>query len=181
MKNLLFALFLVCSLLRVGAQSDTTDTYDQIMSSSWTERGMSFGIQYSKYLYGEIGYFKSFVLEAGGFPYASTVMNYSCEFTTIGNDLILGPKIQGRIHLWTVNLSLASIFYTKLNSSYALKLRPEIGIGLWNFDLNYGYNIGLMKNDLEQVNKHIITFRKYLNFQKKDFKEFDENGVLRVR
>jgi hypothetical protein len=76
---------------------------------------------------------------------------------------------------------LTSLCYTDLGKDYAIKLRPEIGIGLWNLDINYGYNIGLYRNGFEQFNKHIVTIRYYFRLHRKYLNEYDRNGNKRPR
>jgi len=107
----------------------------------------------------------------------SSTMNYGTEFA-YNNELILAPKIQGRFHITFFNTSLAALFYSNLNKKYAFKIRPEIGVGLWKFDLNYGYNIGIITNNLSSINKHIFSFRYYFNLKKKYLNEFDQEGNI---
>ena len=175
-KSIPFFLILFLSN-SVVAQSDTI--YDgHTVSSDWMDRGIAVGLNYGNYLFGEVGYYSSYVWEAGGFPTLSTTMNYGFEFSHIDN-FILAPKVQARVHAYFFNGSLSALFYTDFNQGYAVKLRPEFGVGLYNFDINYGYNIGVYNDNFDRANKHMITIKCYLNFHRKNLNEYDRNGNIR--
>lgn len=179
MKRLLIAITFIFISLNINAQNDTiqSDTiFDgHVVSSDWIDHGIVFGADYSEYLYGEIEYYRSYIWEAGGFPTLSTTMNYGAEFSYF-DKFVLAPKIQGRIHAYFFNASLTALFYTDFEKDYAIKLRPEIGVGLWNIDINYGYNIGICKNGFAQINRHVVTLRYYLRLHRKHLNEYDGNG-----
>ncbi|MDA9261904.1 hypothetical protein N9P38_00935 [Flavobacteriales bacterium] len=163
---------------QIDLNSSDTVFDGHVVSSDWIDKGVTIGVNYSHYLYGEIDFYKSNIWEAGGFPVVSNTMNYGIEFSYL-EDLIVAPKIQGRLHAYFFNTSLSILYYSDLKNSYALKLRPEIGLGLWNIDINYGYNIGLFKNGFEKSNKHVISLRYYLNLNRKYLNEYDRNGNVR--
>lgn len=182
MRRIKKSVFILVSLflsLNFSAQNEInpTDTiFDgHVVSSDWIDKGITIGVNFSHYLYGEIDFYKSNVWEAGGFPTISNTMNYGVEFSYLEN-LIIAPKIQGRIHAYFFNTSLSILYYSDLKNCYALKLRPEIGLGLWNIDINYGYNVGLIKNGFEKSNKHVISLRYYLKLNRKFLNEYDRNG-----
>jgi hypothetical protein len=159
------------------AQTDTI--FDgHVISSDWVDQGISAGFNYGNYMFGEAGYYRSYVWEAGGFPTLSSTMNYGLEFSHIDN-LILAPKVQGRIHAYFFNGSLSALCYADFNLGYAIKLRPEIGIGLWNLDINYGYNIGIYNDNFDLTNKHMISIKYYIKLYRKILNEFDSNGNIR--
>ncbi|TLX74562.1 hypothetical protein E9993_11595 [Labilibacter sediminis] len=174
--------FCISICINLNAQNDTihTDTiFDgHVVSSDWIDHGIVIGIDFSKNLYGEIDYYRSYIWEAGGFPTLSTTMNYGAEFSYF-DKFVLAPKIQGRIHAYFFNASLAAICYSDFKKDYAIKLRPEIGIGLWNIDINYGYNIDIYKNGFDQYNRHVVTLRYYLKLHRKHLNEYDRNGNKR--
>lgn len=172
----IFIFFQICIPLVAQTDSIKTDTvFDgHTVSSDWIDHGILVGIDFSKYLYVDIAYYRSYIWEAGGFPALSTTMNYGMEFSYF-DDLVIAPKIQGRIHVLFFNTSLTALMYTNLRKEYSIKLRPEIGIGLWNFDINYGYNIGIYNNDFNQTNTHVISIRYYLNLYRKYLNEYDGN------
>jgi hypothetical protein len=175
MKSFLLGLLLFFHLESFG-QADTTSRVEgYIVASDWKERGLVLGVNFTKFLYGEIGHYRSYVYEVGGFPIESTLINYGAEFSYF-DKLIVAPKIQARIHVFIFNASLSSIFYTDITNDYSLKIRPEMGIGLYNLDINYGYNIGILNNEFKQVNKHVICLRYYLNCKKKILHEYDSDG-----
>jgi len=167
--------------LNLSAQKDSIST-DSIfdghaVSSDWVDNGLTIGIDFSKYLFGEIGYFHSYIMEAGGFPVFSTTMNYGAEFSHLDN-FILAPKIQGRIHVGLLNTSLTALCYTDFKYGYAVKIRPEIGIGLWNFDINYGFNIAVFKDNFDSYIKHAVVFRYYMKLRRKYVNTYDYNGNM---
>ncbi len=171
----IFPILLTLICLNVKAQVDSHNY--EVTSSDYKEYGLSIGLNYAKYMYGELGYYNSYVWEAGGFPATSSTMNYAMEFSYF-DDLILAPKIQGRLHFYFFNLSLSALCYTNLGNHYAFKLRPEAGMGLWNFDINYGYNIGIYKNEFEQCNMHLLSIKYYLRFKRKHLNEYDRAGNI---
>lgn len=175
-------LMLVFNNINLSAQNDTTQSdtiFDgYVVSSDWIDHGLTIGLDFSKYLYGEIDYYRSYIWEAGGFPTLSTTMNYGAEFSYF-DKFVVAPKIQGRIHAYFFNASLTTLCYTDLKRDYAIKLRPEIGVGLWNFDINYGFNIGIYKNGFDQFNRHVVTLRYYLRLHRKHLNEYDGNGNKR--
>ncbi|MFL5730578.1 MAG: hypothetical protein ACJ75J_13915 [Cytophagaceae bacterium] len=177
MHRIFFILLIltVCIHWHGHAQKDTTVYYPEVASVEWKERGLTLGANYSRYFFGEIGHYRSYVWEAGGFPTLSTLMSYGSEVAYL-DKLVAGPKIQARMHAYIFNGSISSILYTDFKNGYCVKLRPELGIGLWNFDLNYGYNFGIVKNEFDQVNRHIITFRYYLRLKRKFLNELDRDG-----
>lgn len=67
------------------------------------------------------------------------------------------------------------IVYTDF-SEYALKLRPEIGLGLYNCGLTYDYNMGVINNDFEGVNKHVFFFKYYVAKKRNTLNEYDQSG-----
>ncbi|MEH0153070.1 hypothetical protein V6R21_02930 [Limibacter armeniacum] len=169
---------LVSNLLsaqNVTVTQDTTSFNGEVTSSDWIDHGLTIGINFSHYLYGEVDYYKSYIWEAGGFPTLSTTMNYGLEFSYLDN-LILAPKIQGRVHAYFFNASLAALCYSNLKNDFAIKLRPELGLGLWNIDINYGYNIGVYKENFNKANKHVIALRYYIGLHRKHLNQYDRNG-----
>ena len=136
MKNRL-VIILVLTLGSAFGQADSTAKDDMIMSSSWKDQGIVFGTNFFNYFYGELGYYRSSVYEIGGFPIQSTTWSAGTEFTFVDGPII-APKIQGRLHFLLLDVGLSALCYTDLSQGYAVKLRPEIGIGFYNFDFNYG-------------------------------------------
>ncbi len=157
------------------AQDDSTNYQAEVVSSEWKDQGVSFGFEYAKYFYGELGYYRSNVYEIGGFPLISTTMNYGLEFSYFDN-LVLAPKVQARFHAGIFNVSLSSVFYYDFSNSLAIKLRPEVGLGFYNFDLNYGYNLGIYKNGFVRTNRHTFCIRYFLRTKRKHLGEYDRQG-----
>lgn len=174
LKHIVFLLLLISNHVAL-AQPDTTVNTQGVASSDWKESGITVGVNFAKYLYGEIGYYRAYVYEMGGPPMMSAQTSYGCEFSYFDR-LVLAPKIQGRISFYFASASLSAIFYSDLGSNYAFKLRPEIGIGMYNFDIHYGYNIGLFKHQFERTNKHVISLRYNIRITQKIIGEYDFEG-----
>jgi hypothetical protein len=177
-----YILLIIFTLIskQIFAQQDSLSNNPEVVSSDWIDQGISLGIGLPNYVYGEFGYYRSIIWEAGGFPAISNTMNFSVEFSYF-DKIVLAPKVQGRIHLYFFNASLSALYYSDLEKQYAIKLRPEVGIGLWNFDINYGYNFGIFKNDFERINKHVISIRYYWRLKRKYLNEYDAKGNRVVR
>ncbi|WP_210489684.1 hypothetical protein [Rufibacter aurantiacus] len=172
---LLIILFSVFTSHEVLAQSPPYKPKVEVVSSDWKDHGLTIGLNYGRYAYGEVGYFKHYVYEAGGFPVSSYGINYGLELSYI-DEVVLAPKVQGRFHFYFLNASLSALYYSNLAKEYAIKLRPEIGIGLQNFDINYGYNIGVVKDDFTRSNKSLLSIRYYLKLKRRHLNEYDAKG-----
>ena len=81
----------------------------------------------------------------------------------ISNKTTFGPKIG----VWVAAgpaVGLNLIYYTDFSNS-SLVLRPEIGLGVTNFKLVYGYNFKLT-NALQTINTNIIEVIYCFSFRK---------------
>lgn len=163
--NLLLPLFLF---------SYAQESKPAIASSDWLDQGISLGFSGAGYLYGELGYFRSHIFEAG-FPLVATTLNVAMEISH-RDQFLLAPKIQGRIYYSFFTGALSILYYTDTKDKSSLRLRPELGIGLWNFDLMYGYNLRLYQNEFTRLNKHQIGIRFYLKAKRKTLHEYDNQG-----
>ena len=168
--SLCFYLFLPSQCI---AQTDSPITSKSAASIEWGDQGTALGLHFGRYTYGELGYYKSRVWAATA-PISSTSMNYGIEFSKL-EEWIIAPKIQARMSWYWFNGSLSLLYYTNWEQ-YALKVRPELGIGFYNVDINYGYNIGLAKNELNQINTHTLSMRYYLKWKRTYLQEYDVNG-----
>ena len=110
---------------------------------------MAVGINYSRFLFAEIGHNRSYVYRMGFIPTNSTTITYGAEVSYL-NGLVVALKAQAGIHLLFIDLSVAPILRTDFRSA-SLKLRPEIGFGNQSFDLNYGYNAGVINDNFEKL------------------------------
>ena len=107
------------------------------------------------YSYADIGFTKmsNALLGYHSFSFASFV---STEIK-LGGKFIIGPKIG----VWAAGgsgamaIGLNMIYYTDFDNS-ALVFRPEIGFGIQNFKLVYGYNANLTKYRLDRINKNLV-------------------------
>lgn len=171
------SIILILLLISLNNKAQVDSPNYEVVSSDWKDYGLSVGLNYSKYMFGELGYYRSYIWEAGGFPATSTTMNYAVEFS-YADDLVITPKIQGRLHFYYFNLSLSALYYSDLKGKYAIKLRPEIGVGLLYLDINYGYNINIYKNEFEKCNTHLLSIKYYLRFKRKHLNEYDGDGNI---
>jgi len=101
-------------------------------------------------------------------------MTYGAEVSYL-NGLVVAPKVQARIHLLFIDLSVAPILYTDFRSA-SLKIRPEIGFGSQSFDLNYGYNASVINDKFEKFNRHVFALRYYYAVKIRSRRTFDHNG-----
>lgn len=146
----------------------------EVASSDRRETGVVLGLSYFRYLFGEVAYFRSHVYETGGFETNSSTLTYGSEFSYVDR-LVVAPKVQARVQLYFLQASLTPIFYTDFKQT-SLKLRPEIGLGLYNGGVAYGYNVGITNGAFQGVNKHVFTVRYYLARQRKVLHEYDQQG-----
>ncbi|SMC53088.1 hypothetical protein [Moheibacter sediminis] len=112
-----------------------------------------------RYSFGEIG--MSFLRHTlVGHHSFSSAYFFSSEFR-LGDKLIVGPKIG----VWSAGgmggtaFGLNMMYYTDFDDG-AFVLRPEIGFGMFNFKLVYGYNWNLTNKDFREINTHFagITY-----------------------
>jgi hypothetical protein len=145
-------------------------------SDSWKERGMSFGLNYSRNLFVDVAHYRSYVYRMGALPLYSTSLSYGSEFSYL-NGLVVAPKIQACLHLLFLDLSLAPVLYTDFSST-SLQLRPEIGLGGSNFDLNYGYNAALTNPAFTKLNRHLLALRYYWPVRRRSRHTYNSSGQL---
>lgn len=148
--------------------------HSEASSSDRRETGVVLGLNYSQYLFGEVGYFRSYVYEMEGFEMHSTNLAYGGEFSYIDR-LVVAPKVQARVQLFFLQASLAPILYTDFKQM-SLKIRPEIGLGLYNGSLSYGYNAGIVNNHFQGTSKYVFSVRYFLTRQRKSLQAYDQKG-----
>jgi hypothetical protein len=79
----------------------------------------------------------------------------------IANEVIFGPKLG----LWAGSASGGvglNLIYYMHSKGEALRLRPEIGLGLSSFKIVYGYNLVLTNKDFQGINRNIISLNVLL-------------------
>ena len=100
---------------------------------------------------------------------ATAIHNISVSYS-VSNEIKISnkPTVGPKIGLWVAAgpaVGLNLIYYTDFSNS-SFVLRPEIGLGVTNFKLVYGYNFKLT-NSLQTINTNLIEvifcfpFRKY--------------------
>lgn len=154
--------------------SDTTFS-GHITSSDWIDHGIVLGGNWGKSLYGELGYSRNYVAEFGGFPLFSTTTNFGTEFSYY-DDFILAPKIQASMNIALIRTGLSALCYTNFKGDYSIKLRPEIGLGLYPLNITYAYNLNIYKQSLEPISTHMVSLQIYLRVKQNRIGEYDQNG-----
>lgn len=95
--SIIILFILVLRNINLSAQNETIQSdiifVGHVVSSDWIDYGLTIGFDFSKYLYGEINYYRSYIWEASGFPTLSTTMIYGAEFSYFDN-FVLAPNIQ---------------------------------------------------------------------------------------
>lgn len=96
----------------------------------------------------------------------------------LSNKLLIGPKIgcwaSGGIGPCSMGLNL--IYYTDFKGS-SLRFRPEIGVGMWNFKLVYGYNVAITNKDFNGINKNNLSLA--IAFGLKKIKTIRRRGAIK--
>lgn len=149
----------------------------EVVSSTWNEQGLAVGSAIAKYPYLELGYYRASVSEAGGLPSFASTLSIGTEMS-YHEDMIIAPKIQARLSLLSGNISLATLYYTNLKNQHSLKLRPEISVGLFYFDIGYAYTVGILDQGLEKVSRHQLILRFYKPLKKTNLQEYDREGNI---
>ncbi|MDX2306228.1 MAG: leucine-rich repeat domain-containing protein [Microscillaceae bacterium] len=113
--------------------------------------GLMLGFQQGKFSVGELGIVRAFkkdifVLATA----ASAEINFN------------GKMSAAKLSVWGNGLTIFSLglhgmyYLDESNNSFAL--RPEVGIGLSMWSVNYGYNI-LFSKGSQNINKHLVSLR----------------------
>lgn len=161
-------------LLPLAGRAQQHADAKEVASDSWKERGVMAGLNYSRYLFGEIGHYRNYVYRMGALPIFSTSLTYGCEVSYL-NRMVVAPKVQARMHLYFFNASIAPVLYTDFRTT-SLRLRPEAGLGGKGFDINYGYNVGITNTDFEQLNRHVVSLRYYFAVRQRGHHEYNSQG-----
>ncbi len=53
-------------------------------------------------------------------------------------------------------LGSSLVYYTDFNEG-SLRFRPEIGVGIYQLKVSYGYNFAIVNRDFDRLNKHCIN------------------------
>ncbi len=118
--------------------------------------GVQVGFQQGKFSVVEVGIARAFKKDI-----LVAALGLSGEFNLNGD--MQGVKLSG----WANGIG---IFSAGMHAGYYwdeaqnnITLRPEVGLGLSLWSLNYGYNI-LFLNGSENINKHMVTLRLVIPF-----------------
>lgn len=110
----------------------------------------------------------------GGFESNSSTLSIGSEIS-YAERLLIAPKIEARVQLYFLVASIAPVYYTDFTDS-SLKLRPEVGLGLYNCGVTYGYNAGILNNSFRGVNKHVFSLKYYVRWKGRQLHEYDQSG-----
>ena len=154
MKNK-FQLFFTLTIVSFSLHAQITDTTKHkgiILKRSFC---LMTGYSYGKYSYADIGFAKLSSTTLGNHPFSSAY--FASTEIKLGDKFIIGPKIG----IWAaggsgaIAIGLNMIYYTDFDNS-TLVFRPEIGFGIQNFKLVYGYNANLTNYRLDRINKNLV-------------------------
>lgn len=169
-KILLFLLFNFLSSISV-AQVKTDSTWTAYRN---TDLSLLVGYQIHKNHFAEIG-LGIRELSSGRYHYASIIYGISNEFK-INDDFVWGLKAG----IWIesgIGYGINVVNYTDFESN-TLRLRPEVGIGIFGFyKMVYGYNLAIINKDFKGINTH--TFSVIVPIKLKRIKEVREEIPIR--
>lgn len=156
MKNK-FQLLLLLTLVSFSLQAQVTDSTkrnDIILKRSFC---LLTGYSQGTYSYADIGFAKLSRTTLGHHLFSFAY--FSSTEIKLGGKFIIGPKIG----VWAAGgsgalaIGLNMIYYTDFDNG-SLVFRPEIGFGIQNFKIVYGYNANLTKYRLDRINKSLVSF-----------------------
>ncbi len=155
-----FKFYLLVFIFLLGiceAQSDSTDTFNynskeqtkhfSLVTGAGIQKSFSLDIGFSINEYGRDGYH----------PFAWAY--YFSNEIIFNSKTIYGPKVGAYFAggQSAMVLGINAIYYTDLSKSQ-IYIRPEIGIGLLNFRITYGYNFEISSSKLSNISKHNFSF-----------------------
>lgn len=178
MKNCLLLIFTFISLSIFGQNSTTTKSKGttlfgiELKNSKhgviWDPlnynyegdvvTGAMLGLHGNIYPMIELGYFRYKAPEA--FVYAQG-MNMSVEAYFI-KEPILAPKLSFWYHVFIYNLGVSIPYYFNMNGESSLRIRPEIGFGIFRFKATYSANIAITNKDMDHVGSHFLSLIYYI-------------------
>jgi hypothetical protein len=149
--------------LNLFAQRDSSAYEFHVVEKDFS---LLLGYNLGSYHFPEIGFALNERTIAGHHPFAKAVYA-SCEIRAGAGKPVIGPKIGAWVGGGAAGmaLGLAAVGYTDL-SEFALRLRPEIGIGFDLFKVTYGYNIPLGNADFVRVNRHQLSVALLIPFDR---------------
>ena len=151
----IFLSVLVFTNVNSHTQSDTTSEQKYHSKSSEKHFSLLSGIGYQNYLLLDIGIAINKSGRVGPHPFSSAI--YLSNEILLQDAILLGPKLglyaAGGSSI--VALGTSFIHYTDLKSNLNI-LRPEIGFGLLNVKITYGYNIYISKSEEHKISRHNI-------------------------
>lgn len=153
MRRILLFILTCCSL-NLFAQRDSSAIAFPAVEKDFS---LLLGYNLGSYHFPEIGFAFNERSIAGHHPFAKAVYA-SCEIRAGAGKPVIGPKLGAWIGGGAAGLALgiAAAGYTDF-SEFALRLRPEIGIGFDLFKVTYGYNIPLSNAVFLRVNRHQLS------------------------
>lgn len=147
-------LFIFCAISPLFGQLEIDSTLNKSVKPINLDKNISIltGINFWGNFYGELGV-GVYRNRQSGYHFAGLAYFVSNEIK-IDDKILIGPKagvwIGGGL---AVGLNL--VYYTDFDES-SLRFRPEIGMGLGNVKIVYGYNIPLTNKNFDRINKSNI-------------------------
>lgn len=117
-------------------------------------------------MFGELSLFSELRTEMGAILFFTNGYNVGMEFSYL-NGPIIAPKVGWRAEFVVFQIGASALWFTDLNSHAAFAFKPEIGIGLPEFELVYGYNWKLYDEGLGNLNTHTLSLRINLRLHSK--------------
>lgn len=88
-----------------------------------------------------------------------TLVAFASSEVRLSQNMVLGPKVGvwagGGVAGMAMGLNL--IAYTDFNE-WAVRFRPEIGMGFSQFKLAYGYNVPVTNREFDRIHRHNFSF-----------------------
>ena len=132
--------------------------------------GVTTGMSCGKYLYGEagLGFFMIYDNDIlSFFPQDGFGVNTSVEFTHV-EKFISVPKIQIHGSFKGFTAAASVLHYIEDGFQNQFVFRPEIGYGLVNFHVTYGYNFDLNQSSFFRKNLHCVNLKLVIPFYSKE-------------
>lgn len=153
-RFLTIILFIICTVSSVFGQSVIDSTLNKSVKPINPDKNISIltGINFWGNFYGELGV-GVYQNRQSGHHFAGLAYFVSNEIK-IDDKILIGPKAG----VWIgggLAFGLNLIYYTDFDES-SLRFRPEIGIGMGNVKIVYGYNIPLTNKNFNRINKSNI-------------------------
>ncbi|MCP4520678.1 MAG: hypothetical protein GY827_03115 [Cytophagales bacterium] len=134
-----------------------TNPFDPDLYSSDIQ-GIATAIHGNIYPMVELGYFQ---YKTHGGILAAQGTNFTMESYFI-KEPIFAPKFTLWYQILFYNFGISVPYYFNLTGEQSLRIRPEIGFGLFRFKLNYSANIAITNRNMPHVGSHYLSLVYYI-------------------